>query len=93
MNSRRQLVIALGAGALAATFSAFAQEQGKVWRIGILPGGPLAPRKFQWDAFRARLTELRYVEGNNIEYVFRPPAREGPTCRSSSRRNSNWSST
>ena len=77
MNSRRKLVIALGAGALAAAFGSFAQQQGKVWRVGILPGGPLAPRKFQWDAFRARLTGLGYVEGNNIEYVFRPPAKEG----------------
>jgi len=77
MNNRRKLVIALGASALVAPLSSFAQKQGKVWRIGILPGGLLAPRQFQWDAFRARMGELGYVEGKNIEYVFRPPTKEG----------------
>jgi hypothetical protein len=32
MNNRRKLVLALGAGALAAPFGSFAQQQGKVWR-------------------------------------------------------------
>ena len=36
MNNRRKLVIALGAGALATPFASFAQQQGKVWRIGLL---------------------------------------------------------
>ncbi len=36
MNNRRKLVIALGMGALAAPFSSFAQQQGKVWRVGFL---------------------------------------------------------
>jgi len=31
MNNRRKVVIALGAGALAAPFGSFAQQQGKVW--------------------------------------------------------------
>jgi len=34
MNNRRKLLIALGAGALAAPLSSFAQQKGKVWRIG-----------------------------------------------------------
>ena len=36
MNNRRKLVIALGACALAAPFGSFAQQQGKVWRVGFL---------------------------------------------------------
>ncbi len=36
MNNRRKLVVALGAGALAAQFGAFAQHQHKVWRVGFL---------------------------------------------------------
>ena len=36
MNNRRKLLVALGAGALAAPFSSFAQQQGKVWRVGLL---------------------------------------------------------
>ena len=34
MNILRKLIIALGAGALAASFASFAQQQGKVWRVG-----------------------------------------------------------
>ena len=33
MNNRRKLLVALGAGALAAPFGSLAQQQGKVWRI------------------------------------------------------------
>jgi hypothetical protein len=38
MNSRRKLLVALGAGALAfvAPRSSFGQQQGKVWRAGFL---------------------------------------------------------
>jgi len=39
MNNRRKLVIALGAGALAAPLAVLAQQQGKVWRIGFLSPG------------------------------------------------------
>ena len=77
MNNRRKLIISLGAGALTAPFSSFAQQQSKVWRVGILPGGPLTPRKYQWDAFRQRMHELGYVEGKNVLYEFREPDKEG----------------
>jgi hypothetical protein len=39
MNTRRKLIVALGAGALAAPLAAFAQQQGKVWRLGYLDYG------------------------------------------------------
>ncbi|HEY5290871.1 MAG TPA: ABC transporter substrate-binding protein [Burkholderiales bacterium] len=50
MNARRDFLIALGAGALAAPLASFAQQQGKVWRIAFLtptttesnPGEPSA---------------------------------------------------
>jgi putative ABC transport system substrate-binding protein len=77
MNNRRKLVIALGAGALVAPLTGLAQQSAKVWRVGILPGGLLAPRQFQWDAFRERLRDLGYEEGRNVEYVFRAPDKEG----------------
>ena len=68
MNTRRKLVIALGAGALAAPFGAFAQQQGKVWRIGYLDYGS---RKSMVDAGRHAalmdgLREHGYVEGKNF---------------------------
>lgn len=39
MNKRRKLLVALGAGALAAPFGSFAQQQGKIWRGGFLAPG------------------------------------------------------
>jgi hypothetical protein len=36
MNNRRKLIIALGAGALAAPFGSFTQQHGNVWRVGFL---------------------------------------------------------
>ncbi len=68
MNSRRKLVVALGAGVLAAPFGASAQQQGKVWRVGFL-----GPRKIvdidkdpHFGAFRPAMRELGYVEGRNL---------------------------
>jgi putative ABC transport system substrate-binding protein len=77
MKRRRTLLAALGAAVLANTLPALAQSAGKVWRVGILPGGLLAPRRFQWDAFRQRMGELGYVEGRNVQYEIRAPDKEG----------------
>ncbi len=84
MNRRRTLLNALGAGALMAPFSSLAQPPGtpagppgKIWRIGILPGGPLATRQYQWDAFVAQMRKFGYVEGKNVRYDFRAPQQEG----------------
>jgi putative tryptophan/tyrosine transport system substrate-binding protein len=55
---------------------AHAQQPAKVYRVGCIPGGPLAPRAHQWDAFRQALRELSWREGHNIILEFRPPAQE-----------------
>jgi putative ABC transport system substrate-binding protein len=75
MNRRKTLI--LSASAAVAALDTFAQQPSKVWRIGILPGGLYAPRKFQWDAFQQRMRELGYLEGKNVQYVIRAPEREG----------------
>src|SRR6266567_116038 len=36
MNKRRDLIIALGASALVGPLDSFAQQQGKLWRVGVL---------------------------------------------------------
>ena len=36
MNKRRQLLISLGASALAAPLGSIAQQQGRVWRVGYM---------------------------------------------------------
>jgi len=70
-------IVTLTLSLLATPLAAHAQQAGRVPRVGILPGGPLAPRLHQWDAFRQTLHALGYTEGQNILLEFRPPAQEG----------------
>ena len=72
-----RLIVILTLAILAAPLTVAAQQAGKVYRIGCIPGGLLAPRVHQWDAFRQTLHELGWREGQNIILEFRPPAREG----------------
>ena len=71
------LIFLLVLGILAAPLAAHAQQPAKVYRIGILPPGPISPRMTLWEAFRQGLRELGYVEGHNIALVIRSPER-GP---------------
>ena len=66
MITRRNLVIALGAGALSAALSARAQQQGKVWRIGYLSAATRDTSVDVEQGFLAGLRELGYAEGRNI---------------------------
>lgn len=85
MTHRRDLLAALSASMLAEVIafspSAFAQQaagvSGKVWRVGIVPGGLFAPRKYQWDVFIASMQALGYTEGKNVRYEIRAPEAEG----------------
>lgn len=69
MNNRRKLLIALGATALTAPLASFAQQQGKVWRIGVLRTG--SPPDYAVDALIEGLRDLGYVEGENISIELR----------------------
>ena len=69
MNKRRKLVIALGASVLTTPLRSFAQQQGKVYRIGYL--SPRAGVESREEAFRQGLRELGYVEGHNIVIEWR----------------------
>ena len=68
MNNRRKLIVALGAGALAAPLGSFAQQQGKVWRVGFLAlrARPISLDADYVGAFQRALRELGYVEGQNL---------------------------
>jgi len=68
MNNRRKLLLALGAGALAAPFASLAQQPNKVWRVGFLAlRSPTAWNpNASYDAFMQGMRELGYVEGKNL---------------------------
>ncbi|MGH8634174.1 MAG: ABC transporter substrate-binding protein [Burkholderiales bacterium] len=70
MNTRRRIVLALGAGALAAPLAAFAQEKAKVWRIGLFHVG-LDHVPPSLDGLREGLRALGYEEGKNIRLDWR----------------------
>src|SRR5262245_59616980 len=61
--SRRVLDLALTLGAVAASPGAGAQP-GKAYRIGYLETSTVRARA--WEAFRGRLRELGYVEGQTL---------------------------
>jgi putative ABC transport system substrate-binding protein len=65
MNKRRELVIALGASALVAPLGSLAQQQGRVWRVGVLDTST-SMNAVNLEAFRKGLHELGYVEGKNL---------------------------
>jgi putative ABC transport system substrate-binding protein len=72
LNTRRRVVFALLAGALAAPLASFAQQpQEKVPRIGFLIAETLSGQASRVEALRAGLRDRGYVEGKNIAIEFR----------------------
>jgi putative ABC transport system substrate-binding protein len=70
--SRRQLLVALGVGALIAPFRSFAQQQGRIWRIGFLSSRrPASLDSDALGAFPRAMRELGYVEGKNLVIEWR----------------------
>lgn len=68
ITRRRELLIALGAGALAWADAVRAQAPATVRRIGLLSGSSLSP---SYQAFRLGLRDLGWVEGKNISIEYR----------------------
>ena len=71
MNRRRNLLVALGTGALAAPFGAFAQPAKpaeKIWRVGILgQADEDSPEIGRHADFLRGMREFGYVEGRNLK--------------------------
>jgi putative ABC transport system substrate-binding protein len=67
------VLIALGAGALAAPFRSFAQQAGKVWRIGFLATRHVdfVDTDPYYGPFRRGMREHGYVEGKNLVIEWR----------------------
>ena len=72
MITRRKIVLALGAGALA-PLASFAQQQGKVWRIGFLSLRhlDLVDADSNYGPFTQGMRELGYVVGKNLVIEWR----------------------
>jgi putative tryptophan/tyrosine transport system substrate-binding protein len=66
--ARRRFLIALGTGALTAPLASFAQQQGKVWRVGFLAlrSQTASNPSSAYGAFLQGMRELGYVEGKNL---------------------------
>jgi putative ABC transport system substrate-binding protein len=73
VNNRRKLIIALGACALAAPFASYAQQEGKIWRVGVLVprGRPASLESDVFGGFPQGMRELGYVEGKNLVIEWR----------------------
>ena len=73
MTTRRELLVMLGASALTAPLSSFAQQQGKVWRVGLLSGSsrPATMGNVSFSAFLQGMRDLGYVEGKNLVMEWR----------------------
>jgi ABC-type uncharacterized transport system substrate-binding protein len=70
--NRRTFVGTLALGLLAAPLAVEAQQAGKVVRIGLLStAAPDPSSATRWQAFRDRLRELGYVEGQNVIFESR----------------------
>jgi len=67
MTTRRELLVALAAGALAVPSRSFGQQPAaRIRRIGSLGVGSAADFASRLEAFRAGLRDLGYVEGKNL---------------------------
>lgn len=60
------LVVAVAAIVVVAPLAAQSQQAARVARVGVLPGGPVAPRAHQIDALREALRALGYTDGQNL---------------------------
>jgi len=73
MNTRRKLLASLGVSLLATPFGSFAQQQGKIWRVGFLAGRHVdfLDSDYNYGPFRQGMRELGYVEGKNLVIEWR----------------------
>ena len=71
MMNRRSFLAGVAFALAAAPRPAHAQQRGRTWRVGFLSGGARPPDGGPPPGLRQGLTELGYVEGQNVVYVGR----------------------
>ncbi len=68
---RREFITLVGGAAAAWPLSARAQQQGKVWQVGVLSIGSAATARHLVEAFVKGMADLGYQEGRNVHYEVR----------------------
>jgi putative ABC transport system substrate-binding protein len=68
---RRRFVSGIAIGLLGVSTVIYAQQAGKVYRVGILEAVPVARNTANLEALRRGLRELGYVEGKNLVIEYR----------------------
>jgi len=63
---RREFITLVGAASLAWPFAAWAQQPGRIYRIGFLANDPTIPTQAAGKAFVDGLRESGFVEGKNV---------------------------
>jgi putative ABC transport system substrate-binding protein len=71
MNRRESIIAVVALGAAAGSIASFAQQQGKVWRVGFLSLSSASLSSQNTDAFLKGMRELGYVEGKNLVVEWR----------------------
>ena len=73
MITRRNFLVTLAASTLAAPLNSFAQQPGKIWRVGFLAARsrPDQLDSDMYGAFPRGMRELGYIEGKNLEIQWR----------------------
>ena len=73
MMNRRKVLALLGLSLTAAPLAAFAQQPGKVWRVGFLAlrHVDFVDTDYYYGPFRQGMRELGYVEGRNLAIEWR----------------------
>ena len=68
---RRTVILVVGGSLLAAPFACYPQKPAKVWRIGLLSGGPRPADGAPPAALRQALEKLGYVDGKDVTFAGR----------------------
>jgi putative ABC transport system substrate-binding protein len=71
MNRRESIIAVVALGTAGGPLASFAQQQGKVWRVGFLSGSSASLTSHNTAAFLKGMRDLGYVEGKNLVVEWR----------------------
>src|SRR6266705_2623214 len=71
MNRREYIIAVVALGAAGGPIASFAQQQGKVWRVGFLSLSSASESVQNTATFLKALRELGYIEGKNLVVEWR----------------------